>query len=801
MIFDELEDDRMLPVRGNRVSGSSTEPTDEVRSVRSELRVSRGTSSPMHREMTAPYEQAIPSIEVNPLSQEALVASSSNEEGSAELIPARVSTSMFDPEHQYLGDLLKNCHLLDKATEAIRLDLLKNIYLRINVLASKKQWLDAAEVATVMYGVRNFKDGEEIRDFLIVITRHIEGTDSLFESQDIGGIFIGLRNMPMCDATHDLLRAMFPHLWGNFRNEEYLSPRSIADGFYGLQSMNDSPVVLSTLRALVEHVRPSREKDNLFSIDDITTIFNVLGKQPDSAVVRHILLRLEPHIRTNWESKEYLAPNAIEDVLDGIKNIPDCLEVKILLAAVIPHIHMSTQTEQWLPAKNISGIIYGLQKQSNHGEVRGILRALLPHIQKIVIGNPDQFDTKMLGILLFGLQKMVASFDIDAVLMAILPHIQNSVLNWPKADYQDTLHVEIGLQKMHDSPHALAILQFLERNIQTSVIETARMDNADPAMLSRRLFEYQNIVASSQVVATLDIMLPRIQTSSTEWTAKQLSQAVCGLREMEDSTEAVAILKALTARIPDIKFNDAQLKNYAPWLAGEIYSVMYYLMNPLTLNVAKAYLQAIGLRLKNTRENWSDEDVNDPKEILKAHEKLEQIFAQFQEAFLDKMEIASLPTEIFLATQMASLCGYDLQQDEMELDLHFCTYPMARILCTYAVANFIDNIEEEKGDLRTLDIIFGTSSHNLENEGEMEKVVNDALANLNDKIWNKKNHEWLGRKMIRFEPMPNLVSPEELSRDEPSSDASASEGSSPHSEEADVDYVAAERFKKQPKMH
>lgn len=531
------------------------------------------------------------------------------------------------------------------------------------------------------------------------------------------------------------------------------------------------------------------------------------------------MLRLEPHIRINLNNGQYLKPNNIQDILYGLKNIQDCLEVRILLATVVLHINYCTQKELWLSATNLSHAVHGLQNIPNCGEVRGILRALLPHIQKIAIDGPVQFDAKAFGLMLFGLKTMRASPSIDALLTVISPRIQGSALDW-QANYGDSLKVELGLRDMHDSNPALEILSFFKaivipKNATEAVLIPENIRNADPERLSYILFDYRKIAASSHIIAILNDIPSRIQELNTVWTAKQVSQAVCGLREMEDSEKAVTILKALTKQVDSITFSDAQLKNYAPWLAGEIYSVMYYLMNPHTLNEAKAYLIAIGLHLNSALTAWDNPDVNDPQKIIKAHEKLGSIFYQFQQEFLDKMKVSSLPTQAYLLEQMAWLCGYDFQQDEMELDLHFCTYPMAKLLSTYTVANFIDRVETEEGFERSLDIIFGISSHNPENEGEMEEVVNQVLSNLNDKIWLKKNHENRGLKMIRFEPISNPLSPVELSLEELANDTSSSENSlsrvqdgmfqdtgqssSEDSEEAELTHIVEKRFAKRAK--
>lgn len=478
-------------------------------------------------------------------------------------------------------------------------------------------------------------------------------------------------------------------------------PDAIAAQIHDLSTTPVDGHTEASLKTLSFNIECSENPNPLFSVEAVNVVLNSLDSLKNYPSIWDILWKLRPHINFHTEEKCFLiSKESINMILsslnyclleNGEKNYETTSDI---LLALLSHIETNTETNGYhISRENIENALHSI----NYRDTVYILPTLLPHIQYHAHYRLTLQDVVNIGR---GLKDM-AYIDISCrqhinnILLMLRAHITDKPANMDPNHYfskQDIGIMMTSLTGMSNISYP-GVDSFLAA-LEPHIVWQHQKKQLDETSLAIILQGLEGKIPSPAV----DAILARMLTLTNELpslSAKHISMAVSGLSMLAGSDKAKALLLTLLNKpISTGTLNNSPSKSESKLrVITMLYILSNYSQNEDIITAATNFIE------NNTISSAS-------------------------KIFNSGTVIIQKPT-VGIITYLANIQGYNPENISFELDLHGCTYPLARALCEYVLKDFL----EREDNSENLTIIVGQARHNQGNENNMASLIINIIQN------------------------------------------------------------------------
>jgi hypothetical protein len=417
---------------------------------------------------------------------------------------------------------------------------------KISIPELKEIKLSAQQIANMVYGLQTMDcQHPEVCALIDAVAEKIENsTDEALESKHISNM-LGLQTMSGDqESARHLIRAITLKI---LHSSAQLDAQGISCVVYGLQKMNCQH---EDVRALIDAVAEKIENsptENFTPQGMANVVYGLQTLDCQHEQVRHLVKVVAEKIKK--ARSVALTEQGMADIAYGLQTM-DCQheEVRALIDAVAEKIENSP-TENFTP-QGMANVVYGLQTlDCQHEQVRHLVKVVAEKIKK---ARSVALTEQGMANIVYGLKSMKSNhFEVCDLVEAVAETIKlspNVALN-----SQAFGNILYGLKGMNPDNNKVVceLIKAITHKISNSL-------NAKSSIMSARhcaaaLYGLQRMSSSSKEVQDLlDVITPKIKTSSGEWSAQGIAMALFGLQKMSCATKEVKILlDVITPKIKD----------------------------------------------------------------------------------------------------------------------------------------------------------------------------------------------------------------------------------------------------------
>jgi hypothetical protein len=372
-----------------------------------------------------------------------------------------------------------------------------------------------------------------------------------------------------------------------------------------------------------------------------------------------------------------------------------------------------------LGEQTINNALFCLKKRTNSEGTEALLFAMVKHINVY-----EKLSGKTLCNALYTLQKMTSSAGTDALIFAITQQFK-------KNQYGQLLPKLIaraiyGLQNMTSSPSITELLWEIGCHIPEGGCDPFSAEEI--AMVVYGLHNMGSDLSTDMLLWAMATQIKNKQCG--QFHGKQIGMIIYGLQNMprNDCTESV-----LSSMVEHIKpCQDVDMQSACMALSG----LRGMKNSPSVPAIFRAYTDKIATM--NVLPNWNEEDIDfrlaDLLNSANAHfssgnTQLRECVLQFVATLLNRFypgqySIGNLRKLTTLDELIFKLISPRLMRQN-KCDLHGCSFGLAAMIARYSLDQYLK--KQEKNNEEKFTIVFGGSSHLLENAGRMKAVVENVV--------------------------------------------------------------------------